>query len=762
MDLCRRYISFFEPDVFVDATGKAGVLGYGDDKVDFWQPRMCQLNEFVTGEEHRGYDFAFGLSMFDVYKHLYQEEFKFVRKQEVNFARMDPSSKVNPFFTATLGVFPDDEELAYLEQGYINVFNPSAITSDSAGMEKLIRREVSTPLGLTNFSIEIESGWQKDPLIFIFNPDVPADLIDYWNIRITERHVIPVSVHWFEQASDLIREIIERNYRPLPGNPHGVMIHTTLEFASSIGEEEAKTLTESFRDLSKGSWGFKLWHTPLWDRCDDDRIAHPTKARLDAGWRNAELLFPDERLTAWIDTISPKFANRFSGPANHARWVNILGLRSIYSDSALALCFPIKQRIAEFPKLRTLREALVSREGIVLFQQHKDWRDLLEWTRGREAITAWLEAHNVEATPSDAGRTAEELIKAVGNLHGVRLFAHEKTIRKLDAMAARRVEGEREHERSKEYPDRSAPVEDWRALLSRRVNQFRLHNVELEDFVKANVFRLGIVVPCSHCQKQNWYSLDDLSAKLICIRCLNSFSFPEGDINPKRTSWHYRVVGPFSVPDFASGGYATALTLRLFARGLGTTDVRITYATGLDLKLDQLSMEVDFVLWFQKGALLGDNKDPATLFGEAKSYAERAFSGKDIERLQALGRRFPGSFLVVSCLKDELSKAEKERIRKLAEWGRLPDSDGRPRAPVIVLLGSDLFFEWHLQDGWKERGGKFADMIGGGYVDLTNLFNLADITQRAYLDMPPYFDWLHKRYEALSRRRKLVRKGGEA
>jgi hypothetical protein len=61
------------------------------------------------------------------------------------------------------------------------------------------------------------------------------------------------------------------------------------------------------------------------------------------------------------------------------------------------------------------------------------------------------------------GGTAEELIRAVGHLGGVRLFAHEETIRKLDDMAARRVsESEAGGGKSKkEYPDRTAPVQPW-------------------------------------------------------------------------------------------------------------------------------------------------------------------------------------------------------------------------------------------------------------------------------------------------------------
>jgi hypothetical protein len=435
---------------------------------------------------------------------------------------------------------------------------------------------------------------------------------------------------------------------------------------------------------------------------------------------------------------------------NSARWVNVLGLRSIHRDSPLALCFPIKSRIEDFPKLITLRQALVSREGIVLFQQHKDWRDLLEWMRGREAIVAWLDARGIEATPSDAGRTAAEIIKAVGDLHGVRLFAHEETIRKLTDMASRRVREPEpgNGESTKEYPDRTASVAEWKSLISRRSNRSRFGSEKLDKFVAANVLRLGLAVRCTHCQKTNWYGLDDLSAETVCVRCLSTFRFPQGEIDPKRTPWHYRVVGPFSVPDFASGGYATALTLRLFAQGLGTTDVKMTYATGLDLRFDQLPIEIDFVLWFQKERMFRDSKEPVTLFGEAKSYAEEAFSTKDIDRLKVVARRFPGSFLVLSCLKDKLSKAEKDRIRGLAEWGRLPDSAGRPRAPVIVLLGGDLLFEWHLRETWETRGGKFAKLIGGHYIDLTHLWNLADITQHAYLEMLPYHEWRRKRYEA--------------
>jgi hypothetical protein len=184
-DLTNRYISFFEPDVFVTATDRPLGTSYKEDKLEFSQPRVRKLEEFVAGDDRRTHDFAFGLNMLDVYRHLYSEEFKFVRKHEAKFVLIDDSEEINPFFVATAGAFPGDKELSYLEKAYGEIFDPEVIKSDCSTMEKLIRREIATPLGLTNYEVDIDTEWQHDHLIFVLNPNVPADLIDYWNLCIT-------------------------------------------------------------------------------------------------------------------------------------------------------------------------------------------------------------------------------------------------------------------------------------------------------------------------------------------------------------------------------------------------------------------------------------------------------------------------------------------------------------------------------------------------------------------------------------------------
>jgi hypothetical protein len=107
--------------------------------------------------------------------------------------------------------------------------------------------------------------------------------------------------------------------------------------------------------------------------------------------------------------------------------------------------------------------------------------------------------------------------------------------------------------------------------------------------------------------------------------------------------------------------------------------------------------------------------------------------------MRKLAEKFLGAFLVFATLKDELSDAEKAEIAQLATWGRERLPDRRPRAPVIVLTGLELFSSWHINQSWKERGGWHAKFIKSPSVRLDNLWTLAEFTQQLYLGLPdPY------------------------
>jgi hypothetical protein len=97
-------------------------------------------------------------------------------------------------------------------------------------------------------------------------------------------------------------------------------------------------------------------------------------------------------------------------------------------------------------------------------------------------------------------------------------------------------------------------------------------------------------------------------------------------------------------------------------------------------------------------------------------------------------------------MKANFSSSEKTRIRSFAEWGRVPQKNGEPRASVIVLTGLELFSNLPIQMTWKDKGGKYAALTQRPSINLDDLWTLADITQQLYLDLPSYSQWQQSRW----------------
>ena len=133
--------------------------------------------------------------------------------------------------------------------------------------------------------------------------------------------------------------------------------------------------------------------------------------------------------------------------------------------------------------------------------------------------------------------------------------------------------------------------------------QEKLGNVVLETLVERKAIELGLNLKCSKCSEWNWYSLAQLNYSLTCSLCLRQFDFPVVDpIDTKRSKWAYRLIGPFAQPDYAKGGYASALAIRFFAKVIGEIDrSEVTWSSGQELTLPTgKKVEVDFMLWYQR------------------------------------------------------------------------------------------------------------------------------------------------------------------
>jgi hypothetical protein len=273
--------------------------------------------------------------------------------------------------------------------------------------------------------------------------------------------------------------------------------------------------------------------------------------------------------------------------------------------------------------------------------------------------------------------------------------------------------------------------------------------VTLDRFTERPILRAGLEVRCPHCAQRNWFDVKALDYTLTCARCLKEFAFPQDAASLRNLPWLYRVIGPFATPDFARGGYAVALALRVLGRGLSTSDVRLTWSAGLELTFGpQKKVETDFAAWYQRDALFGLGGWPILVIGEAKSFAMNAITKEVIDGLKIVAERFPGAFLAVAVLKNEFSAHEKARLAALAKWGCRRIHEGWPIHPLIVMTGTELFANWQIDQAWKEKGGKAKALIDPGWVDISNLYTFAELTQQLYLDLPPLGAGRRKRSKA--------------
>jgi hypothetical protein len=753
IQLAKGYIEFFEPDVYVQATpGLAAELGIPDVEIEIGTQRTSNLAELEGDPDSN--DPRFGLSVLGAYMELFDREFRFVPRHPSRVALFKQgSTEEDCFIECTFGAFPQGEgKLADLAREYRDVFQPEELEPTADNAIRIFQQRYRFPLFFTRHAIERQphgAQWWREPTLFVFDPASGCDLIDFWNLRLFRRNVLPVNVRWLEACAPFMRDLIARNYRPLPHNPHGVMMHTTVEFGRSIPEATAEELARKYLDgLPQGSWTFKLWYDRIWAKApDEDQIAQPRRAQFSVSSRELKLTVSEEQRerSVTFDSLAPDFGPTYH--RGHLGWVNVLRFRHFRSTADWLLHFPKDLNPARARYLRLGDSVLPSREGLVLPQHYRMHGEYIRIRTGRDAMIDWLKQHGVDAEISSSGRVTEQVIDSLDGLWGSRLLADRATLELLDNMA--KSVRKFQDGTVEEYPDRTASAEQWTALIARRRQDIWSQNIQLDSFINAGVLRLGLLVQCDHCTYSNWIGISGLEETLTCERCRKRYPFPQGRLNFVHSPWRFRVVGPFAVPDYANGAYATALTLRVFGETLASRDATLTYAPGLIFEVQgKKPFEVDFSFWFSRDNW-NEEQEVVSVFGEAKSFGEKCFTSSDIERMRQVAELFPGAFLVFAALKDTLHADEIPLISELAQWGRELLDDGRPRAPVIVLMGVELFAPWQVDHVWKECAGLRKQFAQNTRLD--NLWILADVTQQVYLMLPSRFEEMRRKWEAARR-----------
>lgn len=733
VELTKGYLRFFEPDVFIET--KAGLLkAAGLEASGNWRDRhrYRTLAGLIQKEAGRHATLDVGISMHHVYDHLFQKEFQFKKREDpqiYDFIRGDDSA--DAFFEVAYGAFPRRADLNYIKDYYKATLPVKSVKPSVEIWEEIERKEAGYPLYYTIRGIDITSGYSHDPVIFIFDPLDPGDILDFWNFRLVDHDVMPVNVHWLAESRPLILDFIRAQHRPLPTNRNGVMIRTTIQIGRSLDETVVLGgLALESTNIPHDSVSIQTWYPSFWRANDEIRISSPSPATLSQATTQVQLVPPDDQNhTVRIPELSPDFARL--GYASGPRWINAVKTRIFGQNSRFAEAMPsaaVWPRDGYPVRARLIPDQFVSREGHVTLHSFAHDSTYLTLPTMRQAISSWLAHDGIEAVQSDAGRVADQLIASIGSLAATGLIADPESIALFDNMArSRKIWSDGS---SEEFSERTAKIGQVRAWLSKLEKKPLGKYKTLDRFVSAGILKLGIAADCSHCTKENWYSLNDIGEDVSCERCLKKFKFPQGMI-PNSNNWKYRVVGPFATPHFAQGGYSVALTLRFIDDYMGSTN-EFTYSTGLGLRHGGKIDETDFFAWHNSPGHRSNLADPVTLVGECKSLGDDVFKPKDIDRLKSLGTLFPGAYLVVSTLKSELSSGEKSGLRKLCAWGWKRGHRGGIPARVIVLTAHELFSRISITDAWKDAGGRLAE-LSERTQQVFGFDELAQVTQMGHL-----------------------------
>jgi len=742
--ILNGYLDFFEPDFIVESEkGIAGGLGF-DPK------RVLQLSDLLLRKDDRDRD-GFGLSVNNLYGDFYKKEFQFVRRHKHNIIHVEPEDKsFSTFVACNFGAFPIQEKLKYFKDNYKDVFEPQLVVLTDESLLKLYKTRHASALKIGQAKLDVSCIGYSEPTLFVLNAHESRDLIDFWNLRIVRGNVLSVPTQWIQKLSPFCKEYIIKNYRPLPRNPYGVMIQTTVMFSRSIPEKESEEIYKKYLKVDKqGASCIQQWYPPIW-RPSPEFMVRTTRPTLSASEKRIDIPINLEKPEITFDPLWPEFTEKYG---NRHSIANVIKIEGWNVKDQIATAFPCNYRNPLFPKFRLGGEHLLpTTEGLVFFPEHKNFPERWELVQGAKAINTWFNENKISAVFSDAGRSTHQIIQTLGGFWGVGKIANAGIVKLLDEMSRKPL-------------TRSVHYAEFRQKIKDAVGKNIWRMKEFETLVDRKAVELGLELKCAKCGSWSWHSLKQLDYSLICNLCLQRFDFPiTNPINGEYCKWAYRVIGPFALPDYARGGYASALAIRFFSDVIGKMDrTDVTWSAGQELTLPVgKKLESDFILWFQRKQAFGMDYPTEIVFGEAKSFGKDIFKDDIIKNRKLLAEAFPGAVLVFATMKEasDISTEEIACLRKLAEWGREYDeAKDQTRAPVIVLTGIELFAPYSLEDSWKEKGGKHAQLVSPACVRVDNLRTLADLTQQLYLNMASYDNWLEEKWKRhRARRSRIVRK----
>ena len=409
--------------------------------------------------------------------------------------------------------------------------------------------------------------------------------------------------------------------------------------------------------------------------------------------------------------------------------------------------------------------------GPTYLGRYHNWTVHLNQPSARDVIaTVLAERGWHDFKISSSGNIAYQMLKHLGGPRGIALIQSKLLIQFLESLAAgrdaseiadinRRLGGKM---KAGSKDGVTVPlgharqiVRDELEMISRGSNQSRdvvdaefFKNVNkiarsqlfpadvhrlVERYTQAKIFNLGIRVQCKVCEQRSWHPVGSIDNELQCPVCLSSFGLPSQ--NPKdEIKWSYKSLGPFALPKQAFGAYSVLLSVHFLA----THRHPATTATfSFEAKRQGKALEADFMMFYRSAAYW--ERETETIFGECKSF--NGFSEKDVRRMRTIATDNPGAILVFATLAPELSENDKKLLTPFVKACRKYGELDRPKNPVLILTGVELFSPLGPPQCWRNAGGAMKTFADSSRQP-DGLIQLCDASQQLHLGLPTWWnDW---------------------
>ena len=724
-------VAAFEPDFLVPMRDELMATAKGC----IAENRIVGPMEILRPGENEDEDpIGMGVSVRELFAHLYEKQFQFVRRHPPTVILPKTDRRFESLIACTFGEFPSDQRHEFLRKAYVELLDAKEHEVTGGNLLSLSSRDMISPLRIGSALLDVDRfRFHEGPMLFYMKEGSVADLIDYWNLRAIGWPIWPLPRGWANEMITQCENFIAQAFAPMPGN-RNLMRRATFVCSRSSDFEEMQKYVIALKRPAGDPVTVDPRFPRLWEEWGRD-ADHAARARVTYQGDGTSAVSSWGEMVTFSEVV-PEFV-KGRGLRRKATCANVVerlpGAARFIPPGINSLHTAVGEMKAN--------EAWVSREGITIACSSYERRRMWRLPTPFAVFSAWMKEKGYEIELSGTGKIASQMIEALGGPASAYLVAHQELIKTFGQMAHARFETHETDEANTRTTllGKTVPRSSLMAILARANPQFPTAATNhLESLTQIGAFRLGMRIRCNHCGQRNWYALEELNETLECGRCLKEFDFPTS--SPPADAWHYSAAGPFSIEGYAQGSFCVALSLGLLLDGFWTT---ATWITNFNLRRAGKHFdEADFGIFLRDDSAFVRGNNVYLILGESKSFD--SFEPRDFRRMTALAKAFPGATLVFSTFRKTLTGAEKKAIAKIANRGRRSLGGERWLNPVIVLTGVELFSRKKMPYCWRNAGPPY-EQYAERPLDPEFVQAVADATQQMHLGMEPYFKWAEKR-----------------